>query len=230
MLSCGHSAQIIQYLHERNMSAMFVADTISFREIMMKEPLPLVTIQNAVIDFLRGRTDVVLFGAQAVNVYVSEPRATQDIDVLSTRAAGLAEEVRQYLSERFHIAVRVRVIKAGLGYRVFQLQKTGNRHLLDVRSVEALPQSRSIDGVQVLPPAELIAEKLISQWKRRGKPKSFTDRRDVIVLLLAFPELKSYTGPVADCLRTAGAGQDVFDLWQNIVQQEILPEDDEDDF
>ena len=50
---------------------MFVADTINFREIVMKEPLPLATIQNAVIDFLRGRDDVVLFGAQAVNVYVA---------------------------------------------------------------------------------------------------------------------------------------------------------------
>ena len=57
---------------------VFVADTINLREIVMKEPLPLTTIQNAVIDFVRGRDDVVLFGAQAVNVYVNEPRATND--------------------------------------------------------------------------------------------------------------------------------------------------------
>jgi hypothetical protein len=69
---------------------MFVADTINFREIVMKEPLPLATIQNAVIDFVRGRDDVVLFGAQAVNVYVSEPRATQEVDLMSTRAAGVS--------------------------------------------------------------------------------------------------------------------------------------------
>jgi hypothetical protein len=30
---------------------MFVADTINLREIVMKEPLPLAAIQNAVIDF-----------------------------------------------------------------------------------------------------------------------------------------------------------------------------------
>lgn len=70
----------------------FVADTINFREIVMKEPLPLATIQSAVIDFLRGRDDVVLFGAQAVNVYVTEPRATQVVDLMSTRASELAEE------------------------------------------------------------------------------------------------------------------------------------------
>ncbi|MFN0123047.1 MAG: hypothetical protein ACKV2V_21310, partial [Blastocatellia bacterium] len=81
----------------------------------MKEPLPLVTIQNAVIDFLRGRDDAVLFDAQAVNVYVSEPRATQDVDVMSTRAAELAEELGAWLANRFHIAVRVREIKEGAG-------------------------------------------------------------------------------------------------------------------
>ena len=43
---------------------MFVADTISFREIVMKEPLPLATIQNAVIAFLRGRDDVALWQAK----------------------------------------------------------------------------------------------------------------------------------------------------------------------
>jgi hypothetical protein len=31
---------------------MFVADTINFWEIAMKDPLPLATIQNAVIDFI----------------------------------------------------------------------------------------------------------------------------------------------------------------------------------
>ena len=141
---------------------MFVADTINFREIVMKESLPLVTIQNAVVEFLRGRTDAVLFGAQAVNVYVNEPRATQDVDLMSTRAAGLAGELRAHLSQLFHIAVRVREIKAGLGYRIFQLRKTGNRHLVDIRSVNSLPQTQIIDGIQVMLPAELIASKVIS--------------------------------------------------------------------
>ncbi len=31
---------------------------------------------------------------------------SQDIDLVSTRASELAEELREYLSERFHIAVR----------------------------------------------------------------------------------------------------------------------------
>ena len=73
----------------------------------MHEQLPLSKIQGAVLEFLQGRDDVVLFGAQAVNAYVSEPRATQDVDVLSTRATEFAEELREYLSERFQIAVCV---------------------------------------------------------------------------------------------------------------------------
>ena len=196
----------------------------------MKESLPLATIQNAVIEFLRGRKDVALFGAQAVNVYVNEPRATQDVDLMSDRASDLAEELREYLSQRFHIALRVREIKDGLGYRVFQLRKTGNRHLVDVRSVHSFPQIEVIDGVQVLAPAELIASKVISHYQRRGKSKSWTDRRDIVVLLLAFPDLQCDPGPVADCLVKAQAGQGVMELWQALVAQEILPETEEDDF
>src|SRR6266704_6778041 len=102
---------------------MFGADMLTFQEFLMREPLPLATIHNAVLEFLRGRDDVVVFGAQAVNAYVGEPRMTQDIDLISTRATELAEELRGYLSERFHIAVRGRVIGAGKGYRLFQVQK-----------------------------------------------------------------------------------------------------------
>lgn len=51
----------------------------------MREPLPLATIQESVLEFLRGRDDAVVFGAQAVNAYVQESRMTQDIDLLSPR-------------------------------------------------------------------------------------------------------------------------------------------------
>src|SRR2546422_551882 len=74
--------------------------TLTFREFVMNEPLPLATIQDGILEFLRGREDAVLFGAQAVNAYVDESRMTQDVDILSHRAAALAEELRQYLSAR----------------------------------------------------------------------------------------------------------------------------------
>ena len=209
---------------------MFVADAINFREIAMKEAVPLATIQNGVIDFVRGRHDVALFGAQAVNVYVSEPRATQDVGLISARAADLAEELREHLSQLFHIAVRVRRIKEGLGFRIFQLQKAGNRHLVDVRSADFSPQTQTIDGVQVLSPPDLIASKVNSLWQRRGKPKSFTDRRDLMLLLLAFPALKSDLGPVTACLLAAKADRGAMDQWRELVEQEITAESEDDDF
>jgi len=108
---------------------MLNAGVLTFKEFAMREPLPLATIHEAVLEFLRGREDVVVFGATAVNAYVGEPRMTQDIDLMSTRAMGLAEELRKYLSEGFHIAVRVRTVRGDKGYRLFQMQKAGNRHL-----------------------------------------------------------------------------------------------------
>src|SRR5204862_2768864 len=117
------------------------------------------------------RDDVVVFGATAVNAYVPEPRMTQDIDLMSPRAAELAEELRTYLSERFHIVVRVRVIGEGKGYRVFQIRKHGNRHLVDVRPVTSLPASQRIEDVLVASPAELIAEGRflsLAPWQTQG--------------------------------------------------------------
>ena len=193
----------------------------------MREPLPLATIHEAVLEFLRGRDDVVVFGATAVNAYVSEPRMTQDIDLMSTRAAELAQELRDFLSERFHIAVRVRVIGEGKGYRVFQIRKEGNRHLVDLRPIAALPQAELIDGVRVVTAAELIARKVISLHSRRGQPKSGTDWRDVAMLLLAFPNLKAESGPVSEILNSLSATEEEMKTWSEVVHQEInVPDDD----
>ncbi len=72
---------------------------------------------------------------------------TQDVDILSTRAAELAEEIRRFLNDRFKIAARVREVRDGLGHRVFQLQKPKNRHLVDVRPVTAFPPTQRVDDV-----------------------------------------------------------------------------------
>jgi len=105
---------------------MLNADVLTFQEFVMHETLPLSKIHEAVLEFTQGRDDVVLFGAQAVSAYVSEPRITQDVDLLSIRA----EELREHLSEKFHIAVRVREIK-DKGFRLYQARKEGNRHFED---------------------------------------------------------------------------------------------------
>jgi hypothetical protein len=128
---------------------MFNADVLTFREFAMREPLPLVNIQSAVMEFLRGRDDVAIFG---------------------------------------------------------------------------------IEDVLVMAPADLVASKVIAYHQRRDKPKSGTDWRDIAMLLLAFPELKSDTSPVTDRLKTAGAEQATLEVWHEIVRREIEPPDDEDDF
>src|SRR5262245_34995271 len=141
---------------------MFGDGSLTFREFAMREPLPLATVQDAVLEFLRGREDAVLFGAHAVNAYVAQARMTEDVDILSPRAPELAEELRAYLNERFHIAVRTRKVRGGIGYRVYQVRKPKNRHLVDVRPVGTLPPSQLVDQVPVLTPAELIASKVLS--------------------------------------------------------------------
>ena len=196
----------------------------------MSESLPLATIQEAVLEFLRGRDDAVMFGAQAVNAYVPEPRMSQDIDLLSTRAAELAEELRTHLSDKFHVAVRIREVADRRGYRLYQIQKTGNRHLVDIRLVQSLPPSQRISQVLVASPEELIALKVIAYHQRRGQPKSGTDWRDVAMLLLTFPELKSNDGLVTERLKAENAGEDVMNLWSDLVKQAIQSTDEDDEF
>jgi hypothetical protein len=202
---------------------------LTFREFAVREPHPLAEIHEAVLEVLRGRSDVALFGAQAVNAYVDEARMTQDVDVLSPRAAALAQELRDHLSARFHIAVRVRELGEGAGYRLYQVRKPKNRHLVDIRPVSTLPPTQRVAGVLVIAPAELIASKVIAFQGRRGRPKSGTDWRDLAMLLLTFPELKNEVGPVRDRLAAAGADAAVLETWSRLAVQEILPEDEDGD-
>jgi hypothetical protein len=209
---------------------MLVDTGLTFREIVMNDPLPKGTIQQAVIDFLSGREDAAIFGAMAVNAYVEERRMTEDIDIVSPRASLLAEELRQHLNERFHIAVRVRMIRGGVGFRLYQLAKPKNRHLVDVRPVDTLPPANRIDGVLVVIPTEVIAGKVMSCVRRKGKPKSFTDRRDLAHMLLKFPEHKVVHGEVEQKLVALGAGEETMEFWRLLVAEEIFAEEDEDEF
>lgn len=118
---------------------MFTADALTFREFAMAEELPLATLHTAVLEFLQGTGRRHSFGAQAVNAYVDEPRMTQDVDLLSSRAAELAEELRTYLHQRFHIALRVRRVAGGRGYPLLQVRKSGNPRLVDIHQVDSLP-------------------------------------------------------------------------------------------
>jgi Nucleotidyl transferase AbiEii toxin, Type IV TA system len=203
---------------------------LTIREFLMRELLPLGTIHDAILEFVRDRDDAVLFGAQVVNLSLDVPRLTQDVDLASTRAPELAEELRSHLNQRFGIAVRVRDVRQGLGFRIDQVRQEGNRHLVDIRPVPQLPPSHRIEGFLVVTPEGAIAGKLAAWVGRQGKPKAGTDWRDLAMLLLRFPELKRESGPVRDRLLAVGAGEEVLRAWRDLVAQEITPEQDEDEF
>ncbi|MBI3649461.1 MAG: nucleotidyl transferase AbiEii/AbiGii toxin family protein [Acidobacteria bacterium] len=107
------------------------------------------------------------------------------------------------------------------------MQKSGNRHLIDLRPVAALPSTRRIEEVLVIAPADLIAGKVIAFHQRRGKPKAGTDWRDLAMLLLAFPDLKNETGLVTERLKAAGVEPAIFQVWRDLVAQDIQPETDD---
>lgn len=207
---------------------MLNAEVLTFQEFVTHEPLPLSKIQGAVLEFLQGRDDAVLFGAQAVNAYVTEPRATQDVDIISNRAAELAEELREHLSERFHIAVRIREVASGKGLRLYQVRKEGNRHLADIRSEQVLPDTQLIEDLRVMSPVELIVSKVLSYESRRGKPKSGTDWRDLGMLLNRFPDLKSVKGKISARLSERGASEFAMNFWKQLTEQDFSVEEDDD--
>jgi hypothetical protein len=209
---------------------MFGDGSLTFREFIMREPHPLAVIQDAVLEFLRDRDDAVLYGAQAVNAYVKESRMTQDVDIASTHALELAEDLRKYLKQKFHIAVRLGEGREGVDFRIYQARKPKNRHLVDIRWVETLPPCQRVKKVLVATPPELIAAKVMSMVHRSPRPKAFTDQADLARLLLTFPKLKANEGPVAERLRAAGADETVLAAWKDLVAQEILPEDEDEKF
>lgn len=208
---------------------MINADVLTFQEFMTHETLPLSKIHGAVLEFLQGRDDVVLFGAYAVNAYVSEPRMTQDVDLLSTNAEDLADELKEYLNSKFEIAVRVRKVANGKGFRVYQKRKEGNRHLVDVRMVLEFPKTKIVEEIAVLSPAELIASKIVSYQSRKGQPKAGTDWRDLAFLLLKFSELKTEKGEVLEILKSRKVNDKILESWQEVVNQDLQIENEDED-
>jgi hypothetical protein len=200
---------------------------LTFREFMTHEEVPLASIFREVLSFLAARQDAVLFGAQAVNAYCEPARMTADLDLLSTSGEDLAEALRELLASRFHLAIRVREVVPGAGYRVYQVRKPKNRHLIDVRHVQTLPTFHEIEGVRVAQPVELVALKAISIAARRGKEKELSDRLDAVRLLRTFPELKTEEGAVKTRLRELEASESALGVWTELVSQRVAVDEDE---
>ena len=193
----------------------------------MRETIPLSQIHHLVLAYLKDRTDVVIFGAQAVNAYVDEFRMTQDVDVMALQAEALATAIRDHLHQELKIATRVRSVASGRGFRVYQVQKPTNRHLVDLRQVDKLPAYQLNDGIQVVAPLELIVLKVIGMSARRHTPKGFTDHADLMRLLLKYPTYKTSPHLVADLLQQHSADPQAQQVWQEIALQDFQANDDE---
>lgn len=204
--------------------------SLTLQEFASHDPYPLATLQDAILKLLSQRNDIVIFGGQAVNVYVPEPRMTQDIDVLTIHAKQVAEDIVEHLREKFHIAVRIRSIAEEKAYTVYRTMKSQKIKLVDVRQVDTLPAFHRRMGIPVVSPAQLIAGKVMAYVARQGRPKSLLDRRDIAVLLLKFPRLKALSGHVQKELERLGANQKTLDAWCEIVQSDAYQDDRDDGY
>ncbi len=129
---------------------------------------------------------------------------SQCVDILSPRAAELAEELRVLLGGRFQIEVRTRNEGRGIPYRLEQVRNPKNRLLVIVRNVETIPVHQVIEEVLVAQPTDLICQRVVSMTNRPGAPREMADLADIYSLLVTFPELKSWKGKVTDRLRESG--------------------------
>ena len=209
-------------------SPMLIDFPLSFREFAMATELSLADIHRQVMKFLQQRSDVALFGAQAVNVYVDVPRMTQDVDVMALSGEEFSKELCSFLHDSMGIPVRVRTVASGKGFRIYQLIAPSNRHLVDVRQVSELPPCQAVDGILVVQPAELMALKLVSMSMRTNTPKGLTDQADLMRLVLAFPEHRSIDGIVSIALQKLAAPAQAYDAWKSLVENVVLPDTDDD--
>jgi hypothetical protein len=203
----------------------------------MDEPVPLHRVQRAIFNFCSVYADAVIFGAQAVNVYLPRhPRMTADVDILSRDPHAAAEILARSLHDLLHIAARTRSVAEGKGWRVYQ-SGPHKRHLADLRLLDFdVPLGPVVEGqprVVALP--TLIAMKCISYARRQTTAKGATDRADLLRLWHAYPEVFA-SQETENALRMLTRGEPLtmaFLVWRDIlVHVERLPDrewpDDED--
>jgi hypothetical protein len=137
------------------------------------------TIQREILDFLDGRKDIVLWGAQAVNAYIDDPneqRYTHGVDIQAMDAGAVADAIKMRLETAFSLTIKLVV-----GKRFVSLwDKQGKRKLMDINRTEVLPPFIVIDGVQVITKEELIKGKQQSAASpHRNKLKKQQDLIDL---------------------------------------------------
>lgn len=142
---------------------------LALSEYLMKEPLPLATLHDAIFDFCRGRTDLCVFGSQAVSQHSAVPRMTQDVNIMAEEPDKVSRELARCLSARFahRLAVRVRVVRRDgrvLGYRIYQRRSARQDAVDALRLMVARPELRASD--------------LLPLWSALGAPATAADTFD----------------------------------------------------
>lgn len=197
---------------------------ITAQEYLMHERVSLGQIFQMVFDLLRNRPNTVVYGSQALNAYVKPPRMTEDIDIFTDDARVLAEEICRAIHGTFHVAVRIRRAKNGVGLRIYtrvrasksnQTSKDNRRHLIDVRPTEDPPPSRIIGGVAFVEPGVLAAMKVLSANDRGRRPEGLQDIVDLKRLLARFPALRA-GDVVVQHLHAFGASAVALELWARL--------------
>ncbi len=211
---------------------------LALAEYIMREPLPLATIQEAILAHCRGRPDLCVFGAQALSIHTGVPRMTQDVDIMAEDPAAVANQLATYLSERFphHMAARVRVIQRGdrvLGYRVYQQRsddRGGNRHLADLRVLDVPREAlQTSDGIQYTGPELTLAMKTHAATVRTNRIKRGQDRVDTLRLMRAMPDISA--ADLESLWVAVGAPPDVRRVFEELSEEaRDSAETDEDDF
>lgn len=211
---------------------------LALNEYLMKEPLPLAQVQEAIIDFCRGRADVCVFGAQALNRHTGVPRMTQDVDIMAEHAETFADELASYLGQRFphEMAARVRAVKRGeatLGYRVYQArsaERGGNRYLTDVRTLDVPREHLTrADGVCYTDAPLTMAMKAAAASARSNQAKRLQDSADLARLMIAHPDVTAEE--LAPIWAELGASEGARELFEEIRDRgDLEPETDEDSF
>ncbi|HVT44879.1 MAG TPA: nucleotidyl transferase AbiEii/AbiGii toxin family protein [Thermoanaerobaculia bacterium] len=186
-------------------------------------------MQEVIFSFCADRPDVTVFGAQAVNLYTRVPRMSEDVDLLASDPAAAAEALAGRLGEELHVATRVREIRAGVAYRVFQVRKEGDRHLADVRLRMPLGETTVRDGIRYVSLVDLVAMKVLALSARGSAPKGATDLADLRRLLLSHPEIRSSEAGVTDTIRRFGGSVHAVEAWAELLAAPLVSDEDADE-
>jgi len=138
-------------------------------------------IQRSVLEFLVGRTDTIICGAWAVNLYCPDAeRQTVDIDIIVKQidvfAPLLIKHLESQFSERFTLAD-------------FAVWHKGRRVVdLCVPTIDGhfrWEPPEIVNKIQVVEITQLLRMKAIAAVDRKGTAKGMLDLADILLLLAA---------------------------------------------